>query len=260
MGNITAPLDQDKLLHLSRVVRSERASDAYCVARQVESRSRRGSADQARPNFWPNVWLILAPPLRQIGAFELIDVNRQNGVCLLRQPLAFARGLERKRQDDPQQHEDRNDAEVEFPQLLFVDLAGEQDQLRPVLQMSIHGLPAAAHFLEQMRRVRWGDALRREMTPDVQISGIFSLLDCLMTCACFSNRFLLGAAALVQGSIARFKFTPNALNIFLYDGKFRFRSDQFLLGEASRICAAETGSDKFSALFREAGTTCAYAC
>jgi hypothetical protein len=129
-----------------------------------------------------------------------------------------------------------------------------------MLQMSIHGLPAAAHFLEQMRRVRRGHALRREMTPDVQIGRIFSLLNRLMMRARFSNRFLLRAAALVQGSVARFKFTPDALNIFLYNGKFRFRSDQFFLGEASRICAAETGSDKFSALFREAGTTRAYAC
>ena len=70
-------------------------------------------------------------------------------------------------QDDGQQHEHGNDAEVEFPQLLFVDLAGEQRQFRPVLQMSIHRLPVAVHFREQMRRVRRRNSLRREMTPNV---------------------------------------------------------------------------------------------
>src|SRR5438093_7812944 len=105
--------------------------------------------------------------------------------------------MESKRQDDRQQCEDRNDAEVEPPQFLFIDLTGEQRQLCPVLQMSIHCIAAAKGCGQQMRRIRWSNALGNEMPPDVQIGGIFSLLDCLMVCACFADCFLLGTDVIV---------------------------------------------------------------
>ena len=76
---------------------------------------------------------------------------------------------------------------------------------------------------EQMRRVRGGNALRGKMTTDVQIGGIFSLLDCLMMRTRFSKCLFLGADVIVQFSVASFKFAPDSLDIFFHDGKFRCR-------------------------------------
>ena len=60
------------------------------------------------------------------------------------------------------------------------------------------------------------------MTSNVQIGGIFSLLDCLMVCPRFSDRFLLATDVIVQFSVARFKFTPDPLYVFFHDRKFGF--------------------------------------
>ena len=96
------------------------------------------------------------------------------------QPFAFAWRLESNRKNDREQYQDRNDAEIELPQLLFIDLTGERRQLRAVLQMPIYGLTTALRLREQMWRIWWCNSLRSEMTPDIQVGGIFPLLNCLM--------------------------------------------------------------------------------
>jgi hypothetical protein len=46
--------------------------------------------------------------------------------------------------------------------------------------MPIYGPTMALRLREQMRRIWWRNSLRGEMTPDVQIGGIFPLLNRLM--------------------------------------------------------------------------------
>jgi len=118
--------------------------------------------------------------------------------------------------------------------------------------MPIHGLVAAMRLGEQMRRVWWGNSLRCEMTPNIQIRGIFPFLNCLMMCARFANCFLLYPDALVQCSIARFKFGPDALNIFFDNRKFSLGGNQFFFGKAGSIRTAEPGPNQFRPLFRKA--------
>src|SRR5205814_6868833 len=131
----------------------------------------------------------------------------------------------------------------------------EQRQLGAVLQMSINGVMAAMRLSQEMRRVWRCNSLRSEMTPNIQIRGIFPLLNCLMMCARFSNCFLLHPDALVQCSIARFEFGPDALHIFFHNRKFSLGGNQFFFGKAASIRTAEPGPNQFCPLFRKAGTT-----
>src|SRR6266480_2299681 len=111
-----------------------------------------------------------------------------------------------------------------------------------------------------MRCVRRSNALRSQVTANVQVSRIFSLLDGLMLCARFSQRFLLDADVIVQFSVARFKFTPDPLDFFFHHRKFRLYSDYLLLGQTCCIRTARARADKFGALFREASATRTDAC
>ncbi len=99
------------------------------------ARARR--ADQSIPDSWLNVGLIFPPAFRQIIALELIDVDRQNRFGFLRQPFALRGDLENQRQNNRQQNDHRNDAEIKFPQLLFIDLAGKNAPARRCVAMSI---------------------------------------------------------------------------------------------------------------------------
>ena len=121
--------------------------------------------------------------------------------------------------------------------------------------MSINGVMAAMRLGQEMRRVWRCNPLRSEMTPNIQISGIFPFLNCLMMGARFSNCFLLQPDALVQCSIARFKFGPDTLDIFFHDREFSFGCNQFFFGKAASISTPEPGSNQFRPLFRKAGTT-----
>src|SRR6266513_4676153 len=121
--------------------------------------------------------------------------------------------------------------------------------------MSIHGLMAPMRLGQEMRRVWRCNPLRSEMTPNIQIRGIFSFLNCLMMCARFANCFLLHPDALVQCSIARFKFGPDTLDIFFHNREFGFGRNQFFFGKATSIRTAEPGPNQFRPLFRKASTT-----
>src|SRR4029077_12020691 len=129
LGKASTGLDEVELFGFAVLVRRERAGDARCIARWVQSRSGSGGADQSRPQFG----LSIAPVLCEVCAFELIRVNRQDGIGFLREPFASTRRLENNEQDDRQQNQNRKRAEVKLPQLLFIDLAGELGQLCLVL-------------------------------------------------------------------------------------------------------------------------------
>src|SRR6266566_3424317 len=96
-GNVSARLDQDELSRFLRLFRGDCTSDAGGVVRQVQSRSQCRSPYQARPDFWPNFRLTVAPPFREIGTFKLVGIDRQNRIRLLRQPFALVRRLESNR-------------------------------------------------------------------------------------------------------------------------------------------------------------------
>src|SRR5215211_471058 len=129
LGKAATALDEVELFSLTVLVRRERAGDPRCIARWVQARNRSGGANQSRPQFG----LRIGPALCEVCAFELIRVNRQDGVGFLREPFASARRLENHKQRDRQQNQNRKRAEVKLSQLLFIDLAGELGQLCLVL-------------------------------------------------------------------------------------------------------------------------------
>ena len=108
------------------------------------------------------------------------------------------------------------------------------------------------HFRQQMGRVRRSDSLRSQMTADVEIGGIFLFLDGLMMPAGILERVLLGAAALVQDAIARFKFLPDPRDVLVHDRKLGLDLVEFLPGGPARFRAAQPGARDFRAFFREA--------
>ena len=93
--------------------------------------------------------------------------------------------------DECEQNEYRKDAEVKLPQLLLVDLAGEQSELGFVLQMRIHCLSATMRLCQQLWRVRWCNTLCGKMPADAQIGRIFSFFDGLMRCPRVARCLLL---------------------------------------------------------------------
>src|SRR6476620_11339708 len=98
LGKAATGLDEVELFSFAVLVRRERAGDARCIARW----------NQSRPQFG----LSIAPALFEVCAFELIRVNRQDGIGFLREPFASARRLENNEQDDRQQNQNRKRAEV----------------------------------------------------------------------------------------------------------------------------------------------------
>src|ERR1043166_6652718 len=146
--NVTASFDQDEFTDFAGFLSGESASDPGRVARQIQPWSLGGRAYQTRPDGRPAVRLIFAPTFWQMGAFELVGIDRQDRFGFLGQPFAFRRRLKDKRQNDREEREDGDDAEIEFAQFLFVDLAGEKRELGCVLEMSIHRAAAAMHIRE----------------------------------------------------------------------------------------------------------------
>ena len=76
-----------------------------------------------------NLGFRVPPALCEVCAFELIRINRQDGIGCLREPFASARRLENNEQRDRQQNQNRKRAEVKLSQFLFIDLAGKPGQL-----------------------------------------------------------------------------------------------------------------------------------
>src|SRR5262245_25395942 len=79
LSKSTTGLDEVELASLTRFGRGERAGDARRVARWMQARDGGGWADQSRPKFW----LLVAPALCEVRAFELIGVNRKDRVGFL---------------------------------------------------------------------------------------------------------------------------------------------------------------------------------
>src|SRR5207244_2384201 len=113
--------------------------------------------------------------------------------------------------------------------------------------MSIDCSAVPTHIVEQMRRVWRRDALRREMAPDVEISGIFLLLDTLMVRARFFQCVLLSADFFGKRAITRIELATHFVDIFFDDGDFRFSGDQLFLGHAQGIGAARWRANKLGA-------------
>src|SRR5262245_63461940 len=108
LGKSAAALDQVKLFSLAGLICRERAGDARRVPRWVQSRNGSCGADQSRPE----LGLRVAPVPGEVCPFELIRVNRQDGVGFLRQPFASARRLENNQQRDRQENKYRKRAEI----------------------------------------------------------------------------------------------------------------------------------------------------
>src|SRR4029077_11118233 len=125
LGKAATCLDEVELFGLPVLVRCECPGDARCIARWIQSRNGSSGSDQCRPEFE----LLIVPALCEICAFELIRIDRQDGIGGLREPFASARRLENDEQRDRQQNQNRKRAEVKLSQLLFIDLAGELGQL-----------------------------------------------------------------------------------------------------------------------------------
>src|SRR4029077_8509644 len=96
LGKTATGLDEVELSSLAVLVRRQRAGDARCIAQWVQPRNGSGGADQCRPQFR----LRIAQVLCEVCTFELIRVNRQDGIGCLREPFASARRLENNEQDD----------------------------------------------------------------------------------------------------------------------------------------------------------------
>ena len=109
--------------------------------------------------------------------------------------------------------------------------------------MSIHRHAVFAHILEQMWRIRWSDASGREMTSNVEIGRIFSLLDHLMMLFSFDHCVLLRTNVLREGFVARFIVAAHFGDIPLDRGKFFLGGDEFFLRDPGSIGAAESGAD-----------------
>src|SRR5215475_2104800 len=114
--------------------------------------------------------------------------------------------------------------------------------------MPVDCLTAAVRLGQQMRRVWRGNALCGKVPANVQIRRIFSLLDCLMACACVARSFLLSADIIIQFFVARFKLASGPRNVFFQRRKFRFCHIQFFRGQSRRVRAAKPRLDQFRSL------------
>jgi hypothetical protein len=72
-------LDEVELFSLAGFVCREGAGDTRRVARWMQARHGGDWADQSRPKFW----LLVAPALCEVRAFELFYINRKDGVGFL---------------------------------------------------------------------------------------------------------------------------------------------------------------------------------
>src|SRR5229473_5161984 len=107
-----------------------------------------------------------------------------------------------------------------------------------------------------MRRVRWCDSLRGQMPADVEICGIFSLLNGLMILARFGNRGLLRSAVFVKRAIARFEFASDPSDIFFRRVQLRLPAVKCLLRLTTRLGAAQSSARNLFSLARQARPAC----
>src|SRR6184192_2079224 len=106
--------------------------------------------------------------------------------------------------------------------------------------MSIYRYAMFAHAIEQVRRIRRSDPLRREMASNVEIGRIFSLLDNLMMLLGFDNCILLGMNVLSKALVAPFIVAAHFGDIFFDRGKFFLGGGEFFLRDPGSIGAAES--------------------
>ena len=190
--------------------------------------------------------------LRQIIALQPLGIEREDGVGLLREPFALRWRLENERKDDCEQDKHGKDREIEFPQLLFVDLAGKRAPALLCAAVPIDRVAVALHLGEQMWRVRRRDPLRGEMTADVQISRDFSVPRRSDACArasciasCCARLFSFSVA------IARFEFAAHPRDIFFRPRQVRFGGVSFSLAQATGLRAPQARPRPFRAFFRQ---------
>src|SRR5439155_13014233 len=110
---------------------------------------------------------------------------------------------------------------------------------RSVCEMAINRSAMFLHFDEQMWRCGRGNTLGSEMTSDIEVSRILPFFDGLVLLASFAHFFLLSATALFKGTIAPFKLTAYARNIFIRRGHSCFFRCQFLFRGAQRFRASQ---------------------
>src|SRR3954470_2610878 len=118
----------------------------------------------------------------------------------------------------------------------------------------------AAMFLdafEQMRRVGWRNSLSREMAADVQIRGIFPLLDDLMMLFRLANCILLRANVIRETLVARLVISAHFSDVLFNRGQFFLRRCEFFLYDAGRVACAESRAHKLSAFIRQTRAACA---
>ena len=250
LGDVAARFHQDKLTRRARIGRHG-ARHADGIPRQIQDWRSFRAAIESDPDILPFGRLVFPPALWKIIALNLLGVDGENRFGFLRQPFPFLRGLKDERENDNEQDQQRENAEIEFPKLLFIDLAREHRQLRGVLRMPIHGRAVLLNFREQMGRVRRSDSLRSKMTADVEVGGVLLFFDGLMMAAGVLESVLLGAAVLIQDAVARFKFIPDPRDVFVHDVKLGLVPRQFLPGHSAGVRAAEAGARDFRAFFRE---------
>jgi len=109
-------------------------------------------------------------------------------------------GIEKRATGQLPKDEDRKNDEIKFSQLLFVDLRGKDVELFPVFLMTLDRLAVAEDIMQQVRGVRRRDSASRKMTTDVEVGGIFSLLDGLV--------LVLGPVAMPPAVRAALSFKP----------------------------------------------------
>src|SRR6185369_16692400 len=125
--------------------------------------------NQSGPQLGPRI----APLPCKVCAFELIGVNRKDGIGFLWEPFTSSRRLKNNQQGDREQDQYGKHAEVKLSQLLFINLAGELSQLCLMFQLQIYGLFATMRLRQEMRCIRRSDRLFSQMPSDVQVRRIF---------------------------------------------------------------------------------------
>ena len=98
------------------------------------------------------------------------------------------------------------------------------------------------------------------MAANVQVGGIFSLLDSLVMNPRFPDRFLLCPDIFAESAIAGFVFTADALDILIDHGKFGVSREELFFGKSACIGAPHSCPDKLRPFLWQAGATRAQAC
>src|SRR5215472_16442226 len=102
--------------------------------------------------------------------------------------------------------------------------------------------------MQQVRGVRRRDSASRKVTTDVEVGGIFSLLDSLVLGLCLPQCLLLCAGLIVQTAVGPFESFADPANVSLRRGKFVFRHRESLRGLATGFRASFARTDNFGPL------------